>query len=110
MAIHTDAISPESRGVLGTTSIERSSRVPDNNDNGWTEWRKYVLAELKRLNDGIAHNANTFTTQTRLLMEQIAALQVCVARLEVKAGIWGAVAGLIATGVALAAFLIKGLP
>lgn len=52
--------------------------------NGWTEWGKFVLKELERLND--CHEE-----QTKL----ISTIQIDIAMLKVKSGIWGFAAGLI---------------
>lgn len=53
--------------------------------NGWTRAEEYVRAELGRLADG----------QDKVL-DMVTSLREDVAALKVKAGIWGAVAGLAA--------------
>lgn len=66
--------------------------------NGWIEWRKYVLEELKRLN-------GCYEEQHRLFQES----QVEIAVLKIKSGIWGLVAGLIpATGLLIYYIVKKG--
>ena len=52
--------------------------------NGWHEWGKYVLKELERLNE-------CYEEQTKL----INGIQIDVAMLKVKSGVWGFAAGLI---------------
>jgi hypothetical protein len=59
--------------------------------NGWHEWSKYVLKELERLN----------ACEERIERE-LREIRTDLATLKVKAGMWGAIAGLIP---ALAAIL-----
>lgn len=64
--------------------------------NGWIEWRKYVLKELERLND-------CYEEQNKLFQQ----VQVEIAMLRIKSGIWGLIAGLIpATGL-LIYYIVK---
>jgi len=56
----------------------------DDGSNGWNEWSRHVLAELRRLNDWCERLTET---QQKILTE--------IATLKVKAGVWGAIAGLI---------------
>lgn len=53
-------------------------------DNGWSEWRHHVLIELERLNKG----------QSEMKIE-ISKIQTNVTVLKLKAGVWGAIAGMI---------------
>ena len=53
-------------------------------DNGWKEWSKHVLAELKRLNTCYEQMNGT-----------IQEMKVEIATLKVKSGVWGAMAGLV---------------
>lgn len=64
--------------------------------NGWHEWGKYVLKELERLND-------CYEEQMKLIQ----AIQIDVAMLKVKAGIWDALAGAIPATAALIYTLLK---
>ena len=79
-------------------------------DNGWDEYRRYVTTELTRLGTAVDRNALTIAAQYAAILVELAKLQVCVGRLQVKAGIWGGVAGLIAAGVAIAAVVLRGGP
>jgi hypothetical protein len=54
--------------------------------NGWTEWSKYVLKELERL-------AKCFEDIDKKLDLYIVELTV----IKVKAGLWGALSGSVAT-------------
>lgn len=57
-------------------------------DNGWTEWSKHVLLELKRLDAGVT-----------ALGEKMDKMRTEIAVLKVKAGVWGAVAGMVPVAV-----------
>ena len=72
--------------------------APPNNQNGWSEWSKHVLAELERLNDWCGKMDDT---QTNILVQ--------ISALKVKAGIWGVVGGAIPVLIALAIWMIKSL-
>jgi len=53
-------------------------------DNGWNEWSRHVLAELIRLNDCYEE-----------LNKNLGKIQVDIGMLQVKAGMWGAVGGIL---------------
>ena len=57
------------------------------NRNGWDEWRNHVLSELKRFND------NNSQTQNAL-----ADIRTEIAKLQVKASLWGGIMGLVTAG------------
>ena len=57
-------------------------------DNNWSKWQNHVLAELKRLNT----NMESFEAKNS---EDHKDIFTTLATLKVKAGIWGALAGLI---------------
>ena len=67
-----------------------------NAQDDWSQWKQHVLAELQRLNEASAQ-------QNALLMQ----MHVELAGLKVRAGVWGAVAGLIPGLVALLATFLK---
>ena len=67
------------------------------NSNGWNEWSRHVLQELVRLN----------TEQTRL-SERMEKVLVEVAALQVKAGVWGLLGGLIPAVAAILLMFLKG--
>jgi len=54
--------------------------------NGWNEWSKHVLSEINRLNDCY-----------KKLDNEIDRLSIESGKLNIKAGIWGAMAALIPT-------------
>jgi hypothetical protein len=62
--------------------------------NGWNEWSRHVLAELERNND-----------ELKELRSALEGIRVEIATLKVKAGVWGAAAGLIPT-IAAALFIV----
>ena len=69
---------------------------PGKSDNGWNEWGKHVLSELKRFNDW---NNDLAETQTKILVQ--------VSALKVKAGIWGLIGGAIPVAIGLAIWFLK---
>ena len=69
---------------------------PSKQENGWDQWSKHVLAELKRHNEWCNQLADTQTT-----------ILVQVSALKVKSGIWGFIAGAIPVAIALVIYLIK---
>lgn len=58
----------------------------------WREYQRLVLSELERLGQAIEHLDRKIDTFRR---EDIAQLSIKVAMLEVRAGLWGALAGTI---------------
>jgi len=58
----------------------------------WGEDRKYVLNELKRLEN---------------MDSNIVEMRERMARLEVKSSIWGAISGAVTSGIAMAGLFIK---
>jgi hypothetical protein len=64
--------------------------------NGWGEYQRLVLAELKRFND----NFETINLT-------IAKMQVEIGKLQIKAGVWGAIGGAIPVLVLLVVSLLK---
>ena len=64
----------------------------DTNADDWVAYRKHVMAELSRLNVSM-QLLNTKLDTFR--QEDITDMRVQIAMLQVKAGVWGLVAGLI---------------
>ena len=54
------------------------------NTNGWDEWSKYVLKELERQDQFMKDLAN-----------KVNKIEIQIATLKAKSGIWGALAGMI---------------
>lgn len=65
--------------------------------NGWAEWKRAVLSKLDDNAEGVTE-----------LRHDVAQLRVDVARLQLKSGIWGAMAGAIPAIAALLFLLLKG--
>ena len=57
------------------------------NQNGWHEWSRHVLAELKRLNKDI-----------QKIDKRLQCIQVDLVSLKVKAGLIGAISATVITG------------
>ena len=67
-----------------------------NPSNGWNEWSKHVLAELRRLN-----------TCMEKIETEMSNLRSDIAVLKVKAGLWGAAAGAAPTAIAVLWYLVS---
>jgi hypothetical protein len=66
------------------------------NTNGWSEWSRYVLKELERLNncyEGLHKDVGEIKTE--------------IATLKVKASIWGLAGGLIPAVIVLIYYIIE---
>lgn len=63
----------------------------------WNEWRELVLSELQDLKEG----------QSRLEDGQIL-VRIDVAKLKVKAGLWGGIAGLVPGMLGVALLILGG--
>lgn len=77
------------------TPVSKTTRKNDD-DNGWHEWSRHVLAELERLN-GVCE----------LMRVDIAKVRIDIARLQVKAGVWGLIGGSIPVIIALILWMMK---
>lgn len=63
-------------------------------DASWGEYRRLVLQELERINSGLdAANESI----NKLRREDIAQIKTDIAILQLKAGAWGGLAGVIVT-------------
>lgn len=78
-----------------------------NGQNGWSEWSKYVLKELERQ----AEEDKNIRTDMENVLGNIKTEQTLqgkqIARLEVKAGMWGIIGGIATILVYIAIEMIK---
>jgi hypothetical protein len=65
-------------------------------EDGWNEWSRHVLHELVRLNECYEK-----------IREGQQKLATDVAMLKVKSGIWGLIAGIIPSGIAIIYTIIR---
>lgn len=72
--------------------MRHDEKSPNEQGNGWTQYQKLVLAELERLGDEYKEIKNTLSE-----------IQLEIAMLKVKSGLWGALAGVVTvlTGIAI---------
>ena len=68
--------------------------------NGWSDYQHFVLAELKRIGDGMTRIGDK-------LDSEILDVKVEIATLKVKAGLWGLVGASIPSSVAIIVYYLK---
>ena len=68
----------------------------EEHQNGWNEYSKLVLAELVRAD-----------ARLTAIEVGISNVRIDIARLQVKSGMWGAIAGLIPSAIAVGYILLK---
>ena len=66
----------------------------------WKEWSRHVLAELKRLSDDYDH-------LDAKLDDRLTQVAVEIAKLKVKAGIWGVLGGALPVLIGLLIWLFQ---
>lgn len=76
-------------------------------DNGWREWSKHVLKELERLNACYIVLDEQIDDKIDDLKKCIGEIKLDIAKLKVKAGIWGAIGAAIPILITLAIMAIK---
>ena len=69
--------------------------------NGWSEWAKYVLKSIERLERNVTQLEIKEDINKEKLLLEITAIKQEIVRLQVKAGLWGAAAAMIPTSIAL---------
>lgn len=91
--------------------------MPDEPTNGWREYQKLVLSELRRLDENvekmnerveraIKHERGNRQMIDKATHDDIRALQLEVHGLKIKAGVWGLLGGLLPV---VAALLLKAI-
>lgn len=69
----------------------------------WSEYQKLVLHELESNSREIERLRTEFKDEFKLVREDIQTIQVQIAFLKVKSGVWGLIGGAIPVVVAIAA-------
>lgn len=93
------------RGWDDITGRLRLASLPDGEVSGrWDEHRMLVLSELQRLRE----SNKSVTCKLESISTSISALSVDVAKIQVKASIWGLIGGMIPIVVAMAMMWLKG--
>ena len=80
--------------------------MPDNESSDWSTYQRLVLSELKRLDDSltkmndqnaqsIKHERSNRQQVEMGILTDLAQLRTDIQSLKIKAGIWGAIAGMI---------------
>lgn len=69
--------------------------MPSDSTNGWAEWGRHVLKELERLNDCYNQINQQMTKQNADIAKYQAKVDAQISALQVKAGVWGLIAGAV---------------
>lgn len=73
--------------------------------NGWVEYRRLILSELERINLALREIDEKIDGK---LIGEVAKLKVDIGMLQVRSGIWGAIAGVVTTVSFILAALLGG--
>lgn len=76
-------------------------------ENGWNEWSKFVLKELERQSDCIDEVNKSIARLTHDMNKRFEEVNIEIATLKVKAGLWGALGGAIPVALGLLIMFIK---
>ena len=71
--------------------------MENGNTNDWGSWSKYVLKELKRMND-----------QIERMEDRLRQIEQSIVILQQKAGVWGMIGGAVPAAVVIAWMILKG--
>jgi len=85
-------------------------RYRTDSEKTWTEYRQLILSELERLQGNIIDLGNKIDRNYHDYQTEISKIKIDVAMLQVKSGVWGAVAGLLVTLAAVFLRFIGNLP
>lgn len=81
----------------------------DADEKSWFEYRRLVMGELERISRQITMLESKIDGQKTLRDAEVSELRVKIGMLEVKAGIYGALSGLlVAIGTVLMSFFMRG--
>ncbi len=70
----------------------------NNNPDSWNKWQNFVLQELGRYGK---HHTDIFN--------KLEKINIDIAQLKIKSGIWGLLGGLIPVAVMLGIWILRGL-
>jgi hypothetical protein len=73
--------------------------MPGDNGSGWESYQRYVIEELKRINNAVGVITDKIE---KFRQEDIAQLKTDIALLKFQAAMYGAAAGIVFGGVATA--------
>jgi len=76
----------------------------DREADSWASWSRFVLAEMKRLNQHLDQIEEQIAS---LRNNQIAQLKLEIAMLKVKSGVWGIMGGAIPIGIYIFVEMLK---
>jgi len=81
----------------------------DPKGNGWDEWKRYVLGELKRVSDEQTDMRKENVAQHVAILSSISDLKSDLSALKVKAGVWGLIGGAIPVSIGLLIWVFESV-
>lgn len=72
--------------------------------DSWASWSRFVLAEMKRLNQHLDQIEEQIAS---LRNNQLAQLKLEIAMLKVKSGVWGIMGGAVPIGIYIFVEMLK---
>jgi hypothetical protein len=79
----------------------------DNNKNDWQEYKRLLLSELERLSISSEKIRDEFRKEHEAIREEIKKINENLITLNLKAGVWGALAGAIPGLIVLVVYLLQ---
>ena len=76
-------------------------------DESWRDHRRFILSELRRMNEGIMNLDKKLDNKHDENQDRIHGLEVNIAMLQVKSGVWGVIGGLVPVTIFLAMEWLK---
>ena len=68
-------------------------------NNGWSEYRRLILSDLEDLNTTLKDHTKADSENFTLLTKLINEVKLDINSLKTKASIWGAVTGVVSSGI-----------
>ena len=76
--------------------------------HGWNEYQKLVMSELERLDRSIKGNSKGNDDAHDKITKQLQEIRIDITKLQMKAGVWGLMGGLIPTISVILFWIAKG--
>lgn len=77
-------------------------------DNGWAEWKRYVLAKLEDLSSDVEKIKDSLVEKDKEIINQLHMIRDEIQTIKIKSGLWGVLAGSIPPILAAIFLFLKG--